>query len=331
MCGDKNAPPRFKAALRDIERAIFEFCQYGGPSFFQAILVALGRAERELAGGERFRADKRLLPVTGLSVDWIVAARDKTPEFEIALALAGIHNREGKIGLLRSNLEPVVVWRGNNGGLAAKWTEKDGAVVWNSANLCTNLAVVLRRRLMDGEKNSCTSLPLTGFNFVSLDAVRRFLAGELDERHIDELLWGLMLLPQSPGMFSRPADDLDAPPLPRTYALLKLLFLPEPLKVDGQKITIKAEPSVVSLLTGGHVGEACRLAMRRLRASGLSPLPHPSSGGVVRDNDWQELECLSSDGQRLAAALLLPVSYASIDRLRALIARKTATETQTTR
>ena len=328
-CGDKNAPPRFKTALRDIEQAIFEFCQYG-PSFFQAIIVALGRAERELAIGERFRADKRLSPVAGLLADWIVAAHDKTPEFEIALALAGIHDRDGKIGSLRSNLEPVVVWRGNNGGLGAKWAEKDRAVVWNSANLCANLAAVLRRRLMDGGKNGCSHLPLAASNFVSLATVSRFLAGGLDELRIEELLWGLMLLPQSPSMFSRPADDVDVPPLPRAYALLKLLFLPEPLRVDGLTVTIKSEPSIVSLLTAGHVGEGCRVAMRRLRVSGLSPLPHPRSGGVVRDADWQELEYLGSDGQRLAAALLLPVRYASTDRLRALIAREAAAEPQTT-
>src|SRR5206468_6380350 len=106
-CADKNVPPRFKGVLRNIEEAIFEFCQYGGQAFFQAIVMALGRAERELAGAERFRTDKRLTPVAGLSADWIAAANDNTPEFEIALALAGIYDRDGRIGQLRSNLEPI--------------------------------------------------------------------------------------------------------------------------------------------------------------------------------------------------------------------------------
>ncbi len=326
----KKVPPRFKTALRDTDEAIFEFCHYGGFAFFQAIIAALGRAERALATGERFRTDNRLSPIAGLSPEWVSAANDNSAEFEIALALAGICDREGKIGSLRSNLERVIVWRGNNGGLAAKWTEKDRAVVWNSANLCANLAAVLRRRLMDGGKNGCSHLPLAASNFVSFATVSRFLAGELDEHRIEELLWGLMLLPQSPGMFSRPADDVDAPPLPRAYALLKLLFLPEPLRVDGLTVTIKPEPSIVSLLMAGHIGEGCRVAMRRLRVSGLSPLPHPRSGGVIRDADWQELEYLGSNGQRLAAALLFPVSYASTDRLRALIAREAAAEPQTT-
>jgi CRISPR-associated protein Csx17 len=328
--GDKNAPPRFKTALRDIEQAIFEFCQYGGPTFFQTILVALGQAEWELATGERFRSDKRLSPIAGLSSQWIEAANDRTPEFEIALSLAGIYDRDGKIGSLRSNLEPVMVWRGNDDKLAAKWAEKDRAVVWNSANLAANLAAVLRRRLMDGEKNGCESLPLAATNFVSLKTVACFFADALDERRIEDLLWGLMLLPQSRDAFNRPTDDADAPPLPRAYALLKQLFLSEPLRVDGLAVTIKSEPSIVTLLTAGHVGEACRIAMRRLRASGHSPLPHPRSGGVVRDNDWKELEHLGSDGPRLAAALLLPLSYVTVDRLRKLVTREAALEPQNT-
>jgi CRISPR-associated protein Csx17 len=328
-CADKNAPPRFKAALRNIEDAIFEFCVYGGSSLFQAIVIAIGCAERELAHGERFRSDKRLPPIAGLTVDWIRTANDNSPEFEIALALAGMYDAEGKIGSLRSNLESVVVWRGDKGGLASKWAEKDRAVVWNSANLSANLAAVLRRRLMDGERKGCTKLPLAAANFASPDVVSRFLARELDEQRIEDLLWGLTLFPQPSGISNRVADNPDAPPLPRAYALLKLLFLPQPLTVNSASVTIKPELSIVNLLTAGHVGEGCRIAMRRMRASGLSPLPHPRSGGVVRDADWQEVESPGSDGQRLAAALLLPLSYASIERLRALVVREAAAEPQT--
>jgi CRISPR-associated protein Csx17 len=327
-CGDKNAPPRFKTALRNIEEAIFESCVYGGQAFFQAIVIAIGRAERELARGERFRSDERLLPVAGLTADWIHAANDNSPEFEIALALAGIHDAEREIGPLRSNLEPVVVWQSKNGRLSSKWAEKDRAVVWNSADLSANLAAVLRRRLMDGERNGCANLPLAASNFASLDAVSRFLTGELDEHRIEDLLWGLILVPQSSRMPSTTVNK-DMPPLPRAYALLKLLFLPQPLTINGVSVTIKPEPSIVSLLIAGRVGEACQIAMRRLRASGLSPLPHPRSGGVVRDGDWKELDSLGSDGKRQAAALLLPLHSSSLNRLRKLVLREPATELQT--
>jgi CRISPR-associated protein Csx17 len=319
-------PRRFTAALSRIDSAIFNFATCGRNTFFQGVIVALGQAERELGitPGKVGQSKMKSLPITGLTPDWITAANDNSPEFELALALASLHDRSLKIGPLRSNLEPFD-WQKRY----PAWAEKNRAVVWNSAHLSTNLAGILQRRLMDAMKNGCTNLPLAANNFVSLAAVSRFLTGELDERRIEELLWGVMLLPQKRGMFTRPADDANAPPLPRAYALLKLLFLPEPLRVDGLTVAIKPEPSIVSLLTAGHVGEACRLAMRRLRASGLSPLPHPRSGGIVRDGDWEELEHLGSDGPRLAAALLLPLGYADVDRLRKLIARETAAEPQT--
>lgn len=326
-CADKNAPPRFKAALRGIVKAIFEFCVYGGRAFFQDIVIAIGRAERELCRGDRFRSDKRLPPVGDLTADWVHAANDHSPEFEIALALAGVHDTEKKIGPLRSNLEPAG-WQDKNSTISWQWAEKDRAVVWNSANLSANLAAALSRRLMDGERNGCTKLPLSAVNTVSLDVVSRFIGGQLDEQRIEDLLWGLMLVPQSPWTSSTAADK-DVPPLPRAYALLKLLFLPQPLTLNGLTVAIKPEPSLVSLLMAGRVGEACQIAMRRLRASGLSPLPHPRSGGVVRDADWEELDSLGNDGKRLAAALLLPVSHRSIDRLRGLVTGKSATEIQT--
>jgi CRISPR-associated protein Csx17 len=327
----KDAPPRFKAALRDVEQAIFEFCRYGEPGFFQgffqAILVALGQAERELAVNEGRVTNKQSCnPLPPLSSDWIDAANDRTPEFELALALAGVFDLEQKIGSLRTNLEPVALQRRKDGKRSASWAEKGRSVVWNSASLPANLAQVLARRIMDGERAGCKQLPLAARNFVSLSTVSQFLAGELDDRRIEELLWGLVLVDQErrPDKPSPPSGG--SGPLPRAYALLKLLFLPEPLKVGDQEILIKPEPRVLALLSAGRVGEARQIAMRRLRASGLSPLPHPRSGGVVRDGDWKELDCLGADGQRLAAALLMPISKASIHELQRLVTRNPANE-----
>src|SRR5205807_9723199 len=104
---------------------------------------------------------------------------------------------------------------------------------------------------------------------------------------------------------------------------LKLLFSSAPLNVNGQVIHIKPELQIVSRLAAGHVGQACRIGMRRLRASGLMPLPHFTSNGIARDYDWEELERLSSNSHRLAAALLLPVSRTSVTKLHSLVIRNT--------
>jgi CRISPR-associated protein Csx17 len=89
--------------------------------------------------------------------------------------MLGIH----KIGPLRANLEPVD-WK----KAGRTWAEKDRSVVWNSADLCTNLTSVLARRLMDGQKAGCENLPLDSTASASLAAISAFLAGQVDDNRI---------------------------------------------------------------------------------------------------------------------------------------------------
>ena len=65
-------------------------------------------------------------------------------------------------------------------------------------------------------------------------------------------------------------------------------------------------------------------AIRRLRASGLDPMPKPIRGQRVRDDDWRELDHMGGSGinpQRLAAALLIPIREDAVNRLIALVIR----------
>ncbi|GIK15616.1 MAG: hypothetical protein BroJett003_05800 [Planctomycetota bacterium] len=341
--GDKNAPPRFASALRRIDSAIFDFCKYGGAAFFQRIVIALGAAERELANVERFREDKKLKPLAGLSAEWIGAADDGSREYSVALALAGVHHEpdgpaeQPKIGPLRTNLEPVD-WQKR----CRAWAEKERCVVWNAADLATNLANVLQRRMMDGERAGCQRLPLDSPFSVPLDVIAAFIAGELDDARIEELIWGLMLIDTPRGDLapagmnqSRDGQRADPNPLPREYALLKLLFLPRPLVAErsGDKvycrlarngesgIVIRPEPRILPLLRAGRIGEACRIAAQRLRVSGLPPMPGPLLTGVMRDGAWAERIIEPRRAQRLAAALLIPISSKSVNRFVHLVCR----------
>jgi CRISPR-associated protein Csx17 len=318
-CTDK-APAHFARALRRIDRAIFDYSRYGGDSegdpFFQAIIVALGNAERELTTGESLRSKVRPLR---FSSEWIVATQDTTPEFELALSLAGIYDGSGKIGPLRANME-TIDWK------KLDWAVKDRAVVWDSASLSANLSAVLARRVMDGLRAGCESLPLASSCGASLDSIACFLAGEVDENRLEGLLWGLTLAHHTNIVLPR-ARVNDAPLLPREFALLKLLFLPSPLRTRAGEVVIKPEPTILSLLAANRVGEACQIAMRRLRVSGLAPLPHRTSGGVVRDDTW--CEQIPLNGQRLAAALIFPISQQAISELTELVLRpESTTETQ---
>lgn len=325
---DKDSPPRFKAALRRIDEAVFEACRYGGPRRFAEILCALGNAERQCSNAERWRTERRLPPLTGLSTEWIAATNDGTLEFELALALAGIRDAEEKIAPLRANLEPVSLCIRKGGGSFTTWAEKDRSVVWNSADLGTNLAAVLERRIIDGERTGCVNMPLAFRQGASIRAIATFLAGTVDEARVAELLWGLVLVAQDKAYSEIRFAELEVVPLPRAYALLKLLFLPKPLligsvvgserrvrfaRMQETGIRIVPEARVLALLRAGRLDEACRIAAWRLRASGLAPMPI----------DWEDVG--STDGLRLAAALLMPIREGSLQTLLNLVTRSETT------
>jgi CRISPR-associated protein Csx17 len=83
-------------------------------------------------------------------------------------------------------------------------------------------------------------------------------------------------------------------------------------------IIVSPEPSIPHLLRAGRLGEACAIAMRRLRASGLNPMPRPIRGRRVRDDDWRELDRMGGSGidpRRVAAALLIPIGDDAVGRL----------------
>jgi len=333
-CSARETPSRLRRPLQQIESSIFDYCRYGRREDLQAVLIALGRAERELAVTNGQRGGKEICrPLGGLSPQWLTATHDGTAEFDIALALAGMYDAENKVPSIRSNIEPVAFEKGR-----WQWQESGPHVVWNSADLATNMAAVLARRMTDGASAGCEELPLHFHRTASLDTISAFIAGDLKHRRIDDLLWGLMLIDhrqQYPDDLPRARLD-DALPLHREYALMKLLFLTRPLirlwdqehqrwswrlaRRNEEGMEVRTEPRILPLLRAGRVAEACRIAHQRLRSSGLTPLPGATSGGVSRERDWEHNP--SVDAQRLAAALLLPVSDWSINKLVYLVTRQ---------
>lgn len=327
---DGDPPPRLKAALRRIDEAVFDACRYSGRTRFAEILCALGQAERQLAVTDGLlnwtRRKTRLQPLGSLSTQWIAAANDGSVEFELALALAGIR-AERKIDPLRANLEPVSMGFRRDGRAYVTWAEKNRTNVWNAAELSTNLAAVLERRMIDGERAGCTNLPLASQRGVSIESIAMFLAGAVDETRIAELLWGLLLLDHGKLYPEVQFAKLQTVPLPRVYALLKPLFLPKALVIeqgtgngrgvrlarrDESGVRIAPEQRVVALLRAGRVDQACKIAALRLRGSGLAPM----------HIDWTETG--SAAGLRLAAALLIPIHDSSLNDLLNLVTRSEA-------
>ena len=314
-----DAPHRLQAAVRRIESKIFDYCRYGDPTDLLGVLMALGAAERELAvtGGQR--GGKQICrPIQTLPAAWIEATNDGSAEFEIALALASIHDQPNASATqsvlpLRANLEPV-----QRKGSAWVWEEAGRTVVWKGRSLVANMVAVLERRLLDGGERS-----LCFHNGVRIETIARFLAGETDDRRIEDLLWAL-----APVWSARVRVSQSTPSElpPRAFAILKPLFLPFAVCFGGgrweyakEDIPIKLEPRVLPLLRAGRIADACEIAARRLLVSGLKPMFGSTGSGTFRKVDAEIQEGL--DPTRLAASLLLPMHAHGLDRLLPLVTR----------
>jgi len=320
-CGGENVPGRFGVALRRLEESIFEYCRFGSATRFGEVVRALGGCEREVS----FIHDKpgvigkglfTLRPIPLLSADWLLAAQENSPEFRLALSLAALRET-GAVGALRCNLE--VVTRTKWGW---DWAEPQDryATVWSATNLSRNLQAVLERRMVDATRAGLDGLPLESRFPVSAEDVAAFLAHQTDDDRIEEWLWGLTLIDlarASPKDLAPVAMNELPLPLPRAYALLKLLFLPHYSALPAENNRpMRPEPAILSHLRAQRLPDACQLAARRLRASGYVSLPGPVSGGRVRAPDYSMPKPMLS---RLSAALLIPVSKP--ERLQALVLR----------
>jgi CRISPR-associated protein Csx17 len=293
----KNAPGSLQRAGRRIKEAVMEVCRHDTAAHWQELLAALGAAESTLAHTPKTTVDSRLDPLPPLSRGWLRACDDDSPEFRLALALASIRGGE-EVGPLRANMIPLD-WK-------ASWPKFDTkkmdqpAVVWGQADLCANLTAVLRRRCLEAQRLNLEALPLAGTYPARLDEVSAFLFGEVNERKLEALLWGLNAVRLETG---RPASDRRAV-LPASYSLLKLVHLPHPLRPapEAEPVALPHEPEIVRLASAGRLAEATRLAARRLRGSGL----RPAVGTTCEEPGL---------ARRIAAALLFPLSEEAVQRL----------------
>jgi CRISPR-associated protein Csx17 len=334
-----DPPPRYRTALRAIDAAIFDYCRYShgenDPTWFQLVLAALGAAERELAVGG-VQADKRRVrwPLAKLSSEWIGACNDGSSEFLLACSLAFMKGEQDKTGRIRRYLEPVEFEKGG-----WRWSERGGHVVWSGVNLAQNLGAVLARRLMDAEAAGETPLPFDSDFRAPINSVAAFLARDIDEEKLGDLLWGLMLVESRGRLKAKPVADRT--PLPSAYPLLKLTLMPQKLKWDAwdgnairlrfartseEGISVKPEPAILANLRAGQIQRACEIAARRLRASGLIPLASHLSDGSQRALDWSVADV---EPARLLAALLFPIRNGDVNTLANLVLRTPIAESLT--
>ncbi len=297
----KQPPASVSRALHQLEGRILELCKQNDDAHLQAVLIALGGAERAVARSLRWATETTFLrPLQGLSPHWLAEADTGSREFRLAAALTSLTGSFGEDWLaLRCHLEPVVTPRRGQFAWAANATND---VQWSEASLPDVLNAIFARRLIRAEKAGTGGLPEAARCYASVADIVAFIEGETDDALLADLLWGLCLIDWSAATGSAPSPSACAPPA--LYALLKLCFLPQ----HATEETIPLVPAIHRRAAAGDGAAASQLAARRLRASGFPPALReiPLRGEVV---------------QRTAAALLFPLAHREWTNLRETVLR----------
>jgi len=306
----EKTPPRIARAQQRVDEEIFRLCESGSADHLREVLVALGATEAELAKAQKFRETKSFLfPLSGLRLKWANECDDGSHEFSIAAALSSICDREGADSI-RENLEPVTT-----SAKGIDWKDNSVRSVWGAGNLEDNLTDVLVRRSIDARASGLSHPVLESIRFAPLKAINAFLSYETDDVRLEQLLRGLSLLNWSKAkQESEPiSDHRNIPPtLPRAYALLKLLFLPQgrfKRNERSETLIVSHESSILPLLRARRTSDALRIAYQRLQATGLIPVS-------------KEFHFDDTDSVRLASALLIPIDEASVRALGTVVLRE---------
>jgi len=213
-----------------------------------------------------------------LSPAWLRECREESAEFRLATSLASLRG-------LRRHLEPVA-------GASEPWFEERPSpdVVWRDGYLPRTLIEILRRRLLDD-----APFRLPSRCRASLSDVAAFVDGRVDDALLADFIWALSLVED----VGEPAVRHDEIRPTALYALMKLCFAGHPVF----DVDVPLDAEILRLAATGQGLRASEAAIRRLRASGLVP--------AVRGG----FQCSSREAERTAAAVIFPISSASVGEL----------------
>ncbi len=330
-----DPPVRLVKLAQRLDESLFDLTQRNTPEAVQGVLIAVGEAARYLSTSPAARG--RVGPPPPLPRQWITDARDGSPEFEIAAALASVGARP-EPGIRGSDAPaqeaastPNRVWLpmaahfvpldetklGNRDARPQRsfaWVDASALAVWGPGTLIDNLTGVLARRLIEQKRRGLADKPLDGALYAGLGAVSAFLSGTVDDSRIASLLAGLVWVDfgvrrresEMPLAWETAGED---GPIPLAYAALKPVFTPDRRLRQGRLLAeagrMPVPPGTVERLAGGshhQVAAALAAALGRVRASGWAPLA-------------ARLDVPPIEARRLAAALLIPVSRSAVRRL----------------
>ena len=199
-------------------------------------------------------------------------------------------------------------------------------VVWGHGGLVANMIAVLERRLVEAPIRGLRDKPVSSASFARMSDVAAFLTGEFDDARCSALLAGMVWAQPVwlPNKETKPAPATAT--LPFAYSVLKPIFAPNATLVRVGAIpvegTLPIPPGLVGQLRGGGANPngratdaAVSAAFARARASGLSSPYDPIRSGGRQSSLHSGRIGVGLPPDRLAAALLIPVTDKALTSL----------------
>jgi len=306
---EEHTAGRFAKLCHRLENVIFVMAQRKpSPSRTQSLLVLLGEIQGALSRSVKIH--ETVPPVPQLSAKWVQEANDKSPEFRIACALAGMRGI-GQLALpLRSQLFPIHhayhnTWLKNACNNDKRKNDPVCLVraqIPAQRDLLSTLIELLRFRLSLPVRLNFADRPLKSDAGIDLVDLLDFLGSDRMDVKISALLPGLALCEIPADHEQNPGDGA----ISAAFALCKLTLMPEAtLQRLGrlpENVRLPTAPQILAKLASGdptQAEQAIKIAWRRLHGSGIEPAMAfsqlPNTAGI--------------NPRRLAAALLIPLRF----------------------
>jgi CRISPR-associated protein Csx17 len=277
----KEAAARLRNAERRLTDALFTVAQHPNEAIrWQAALPELAAVEGAQATGSGFKAG----PVPKLRPEWVEAADDRSSELRLALSLAlqrgGFDGKNADwwntvrrhwLPLDKKNPRRFAI---SGNGSQARLQGGPEVVMPGRRGIDDALALV-ERRLIEASQRGERCLPMVAAWQASAHSadLAALITGEVDTDRtlalarafmaLDGWAWANHPMPPEPPNDDRQPDD--------AWLAIRLALLPWPLKSrHGAKFRIGADPAIFRRLASGDAATAVELALRRLRAAGIT-------------------------------------------------------------